>query len=347
MKNLNADMDVLFALFGMNDIENEFVMAVGLAVLAAFAACGLILWLRRGERAESGNIASREKTGADDKDDAAKKGTLKKDSFGGEPSRDRAVDGYVRADAIVGALGGTGNIYNLRTSDTRLRVTVNDGALVDRRRLKATGALGILAKGRQVQVFYEDQVEKICRELARYIDGHRKVDVEQEAGIDYERVLKKVYVPVEGDVVRVSDICGLYDMADGGVGNCAVRAARGEIRAPFDCKVGYSAAGEGEIECVSEERYRVRLRLLSCMNEKYADGTVIAPINVRLMCSEGEMVRKGRLLAEYPYETHSELGEEVYALIDVYAPDGMDECCLKVNRRENVNYEYVACEVVK
>lgn len=74
MKNLNADMDVLFALFGMNDMENEFVMALGLAVLAAFAACGLILRLRRGERAESGDIASREKTGADDKDDAAKKG---------------------------------------------------------------------------------------------------------------------------------------------------------------------------------------------------------------------------------------------------------------------------------
>lgn len=345
MKNLNADIDVLFALFGMNDIENEFVMAVGVAVLAVVAACGLILWLRRGERAEAGNVTSDEKSGADDKGAAAKNGAPPNDSFGGELSRDRAADGYVRADAIVGALGGTGNIYNLGTSDTRLRVTVNDGALVDRRRLKATGALGILAKGRQVQVFYEDQVEKICRELARYIDGHRKVDVEQEAGIDYERVLKKVYVPVEGDVVRISDICGLYDMADGSVGNCAVRAARGEVRAPFDCKVGYNTAGE--IECVSEERYRVRLSLLSCVNKKYSDGTLVVPINVRLMCSEGEMVRKGRLLAEYPYETHSELGEEVYALIDVYAPDGMNECSLKVNRRENVNYEYVACEVVE
>ncbi len=51
-------------------------------------------------------------------------------------------------------------------------------------------------------------------------------DVEQEAGIENERVLKKVYVYVKGGDVCISDICGVYDMADRGIGSCAIRASR-------------------------------------------------------------------------------------------------------------------------
>ena len=241
----------------------------------------------------------------------------------------------------------------MRSSDTRLRVTVNNGALVDRRKLKATGALGILAKGRQVQVFYEDQVERICRELGRYIDGHRKDNIEQEAEIDYERVLKKVYVPVEGDVVRVSDIHCLQNLGDGSVGLCAIRATRGEIRAPFDCKAGYSKAGEGQIECTSEEGYVVRIYLISEIDTGWRRTQ--SYVDIRLTCGDGEKVRKGRLLAEYPYETLAGRGETVYAVLEVHSDENADTghsggidkgYQLKINRREKVNYEYVACELV-
>ena len=33
MRNLNADMDVLFALTGINDIENEFMVAMVLVIV--------------------------------------------------------------------------------------------------------------------------------------------------------------------------------------------------------------------------------------------------------------------------------------------------------------------------
>ena len=358
MRNLSVDMDVLFALSGFGDMENEFAVAIALAVVAVMAAVCLAVWIRRrggrtGEKlADDANNCS---------DECLKKSVVKKTAAledrcvkaSWDRTDENLVDGDAVAIAIAGALGGTANIYSLRSSDTRLRVTVNNGALVDRRRLKATGALGILAKGRQVQVFYEDQVERICRELGRYIDGHRKDDIEQEAEIDYERVLKKVYVPVEGDVVRVSDIHCLQNLGDGSVGVCAIRAARGEIRAPFDCKAGYSKAREGWIECTSEEGYMVRIYLISEIDTGWqrAHGYV----DIKLACGDGEKVRKGRLLAEFPYETFVGRGETVYAVMEVHAGEQDDTdptdvtddgYKLKINRSEKVDYEYVACELV-
>lgn len=307
MRNLNADMDVLFALAGINNIENKFMVAMVLVIVCLAAAVCLTVWIRKYVR---GNASGSLEDSQDEREDRE------------YSSEDNYIDGDAVAIAIAGALGGTANIYSLRSSDTRLRVTVNNGALVDRRRLKATGALGILAKGRQVQVFYEDQVERICRELGRYIDGHRKDNIEQEAEIDYERVLKKVYVPVEGDVVRVSDIHCLQNLGDGSVGLCAIRATRGEIRAPFDCKAGYSKAGEGQIECTSEEGYVVRIYLISEIDTGWQRTQ--SYVDIRLTCGDGEKVRKGRLLAEYPYETLAGRGETVYAVLEVHSDENAD-----------------------
>lgn len=358
MKDWNADMDVLFALFGIDNMENEFAVAIALAVVAVMAAVCLIVWSRRSGGHVGMDVAAQGESIPDEVTNlsAAKEAKAAVDSRD-EVRRERAMDNYsdggIVVGAIAGALGGVANIYSLGSSDTRLRVTVNEGALVDRKRLKATGALGILAKGRQVQVFYEDQVERICIELGRYIDDHRKNSTEQEAEIDYERVLKKVYVPVEGDVVRVSDIHCLQNLGNGSVGVCAIRATRGEIRAPFDCKAGYSKTGEKQIECTSEEGYVVRIYLISEIDTGWQRA--LNSVDIRLTCGDGEKVRKGRMLAEYPYETLSGRGENVYAVLEVHSSenadtghsDGADKGYqLKINRREKVNYEYVACELV-
>ena len=149
-----------------------------------------------------------------------------------------------------------------------------------------------------------------------------------------------MYVPVEGDVVRVSDIHCLQNLGDGSVGLCAIRATRGEIRAPFDCKAGYSKAGEGQIECTSEEGYVVRIYLISEIDTGWQRTQ--SYVDIRLTCGDGEKVRKGRLLAEYAVlEVHSDENA------DTGHSGGIDKGYqLKINRREKVNYEYVACELV-
>ena len=119
MRNLNADMDVLFALTGINDIENEFMVAMVLVIVCLAAAVCLTVWIRKYVR---GNASGSLEDSQDEREDRE------------YSSEDNYIDGDAVAIAIAGALGGAANIYSLRSSDTRLRVTVNNGALVDRQR---------------------------------------------------------------------------------------------------------------------------------------------------------------------------------------------------------------------
>lgn len=354
MENWNAYMDVLFVLLEIRRIGDAIWLYAIILLLVTAAVILIAAGLRGGRENDSDAVDG---NGEIDNDDRAPNDR----NVGDKNSSDRSADNRNTNESgilaiIIDALGGMDNIYNLACSDTRLRVTVNDGALVNRMRLKSSGALGVLAKGRQIQVFYEDQVERICGELKRYIEGHRHVGSDKEE-IDYERVLKKVYVPVEGDVVRVSDIHCIQDVGDGCIGVCAIRAARGEIRAPFDCKVRYSKTGAGQIVCVSKEGYTVEIYLIA---EGQRDWQKVRqPINIRLKCDENVSVRKGELLAEYPYETFAGMGDQIYVVMETGvcgnsdAHDGSREenvdCRyhLRVNAGEKVNYEYVACEIVE
>lgn len=353
MENWNAYMDVLFVLQENRRIGDS-IWLYAIILLLVTAAVILIAVGLRGRRENDSDAV--DGNGEIDNDDRAPNDR----NVGDKNSSDRSADNRNMNESgilaiIIDALGGMDNIYNLACSDTRLRVTVNDGALVNRMRLKSSGALGVLAKGRQIQVFYEDQVERICGELKRYIESHRYVESGKE--IDYERVLKKVYVSVEGDVVRVSDIHCIQDVGDGCIGVCAIRAARGEIRAPFDCKVRYSKTRAGQIVCVSKEGYTVEIYLIA---EGQRDWQKVRqPINIRLKCDENVSVRKGELLAEYPYETFAGLGDQIYVMMEAYVCGNSGpyvgsrektvdcRCRLTVNAGEKVNYEYVACEIVE
>lgn len=368
MENWNAYMDVLFVLQEIRRIGDS-IWLYAIILLLVTAAVILIAVKLRGRRENDGdavdgdgeidnndrvpNVRNEEDKNVEDRD-VGGISAIDRD-VGGRNVSDRNTNESGMMAIIIDALGGMDNIYNLACSDTRLRVTVNDGTLVNRMRFKSSGALGVLAKGRQIQVFYEDQVERICGELKRYIESHRYVESGKE--IDYERVLKKVYVSVEGDVVRVSDIHCIQDVGDGCIGVCAIRAARGEIRAPFDCKVRYSKTRAGQIVCVSKEGYAVEIYLIA---EGQRDWQKVRqPINIRLKCDENVSVRKGELLAEYPYETFAGLGDQIYVMMEAYVCGSSGpyvgsrektvdcRCHLTVNAGEKVNYEYVACEIVE
>ncbi len=75
------------------------------------------------------------------------------------------------SERILIALGGKDNIKNLDACATRLRVTVEDGDLVDEGLLKETGAAGVIKKGGGVQVIYGPVVTTIKSELEEYINS--------------------------------------------------------------------------------------------------------------------------------------------------------------------------------
>lgn len=70
-----------------------------------------------------------------------------------------------KAEQILAALGGDGNIVDLEPCITRLRVEVSDPALVDEDSLRATGAFGVVRSGRVVQVIVGPEADDLAAQL--------------------------------------------------------------------------------------------------------------------------------------------------------------------------------------
>ena len=66
-----------------------------------------------------------------------------------------------KALTIIEALGGKSNIVTVENCFTRLRVEVIDNTLIDEKKLKTTGAAGVVKKGNNVQVVYGLSINKI------------------------------------------------------------------------------------------------------------------------------------------------------------------------------------------
>ena len=94
----------------------------------------------------------------------------KKAEVAGEPQMSAADVGLESTSSlIVRGLGGRENIKNVDCCATRLRVTVNDSALVSDALLKKSGAAGVIRRGSGVQVVYGPQVSVIKSELDEFL----------------------------------------------------------------------------------------------------------------------------------------------------------------------------------
>jgi PTS system N-acetylglucosamine-specific IIB component len=70
-----------------------------------------------------------------------------------------------KAQHIFDALGGAANVTDLEPCITRLRVEVNDVALIDEDRLKEAGALGVVRTGRIIQVIVGPEADDLAVEI--------------------------------------------------------------------------------------------------------------------------------------------------------------------------------------
>ncbi len=76
-----------------------------------------------------------------------------------------------RANLIIEGLGGAKNILELDCCATRLRVTVNDGNIINEKLLTESGSRGVVKNGKGIQVIYGPQVTIIKNELDEMLDG--------------------------------------------------------------------------------------------------------------------------------------------------------------------------------
>lgn len=70
-----------------------------------------------------------------------------------------------KAEQIVAALGGAGNIIEIEPCITRLRTEVQDGSLVDEPALRAAGAHGVVRSGRVVQVVVGPEADTLASDI--------------------------------------------------------------------------------------------------------------------------------------------------------------------------------------
>ncbi|HZK05452.1 MAG TPA: PTS glucose/sucrose transporter subunit IIB [Actinomycetaceae bacterium] len=70
------------------------------------------------------------------------------------------------AEQILAALGGTGNVNDISSCITRLRVSVTDAENVSEDALKDAGAFGVVIHGRTVQVVVGPEADDLAAEIS-------------------------------------------------------------------------------------------------------------------------------------------------------------------------------------
>lgn len=74
---------------------------------------------------------------------------------------------------LIQAFGGEGNIVNVDACITRLRVTVNNLAIVDSQALQQQGALGVIILGQQVHAIFGKQSDALRQLLDEHFTSHK------------------------------------------------------------------------------------------------------------------------------------------------------------------------------
>jgi PTS system N-acetylglucosamine-specific IIC component len=70
-----------------------------------------------------------------------------------------------RAEQLIAAFGGRENLVNVDACITRLRMEVLDRGQVDKARLKALGAAGVIEVGNNVQAVFGTQAEALKNDI--------------------------------------------------------------------------------------------------------------------------------------------------------------------------------------
>ncbi len=70
-----------------------------------------------------------------------------------------------KAENLIQALGGAGNIKEIEACATRLRTVVVDPAMVDEKALKSAGAYGVLTAGSVLQVIVGGEADGLAIDI--------------------------------------------------------------------------------------------------------------------------------------------------------------------------------------
>ena len=141
---------------------------------------------------------------------------------------------------ILDALGGAANIKNIDACITRLRVTVNDIKVVDKKALKDLGAAGVLEMGNSIQAIYGGRSDIYKSQISDILAGRTpsRAPVEKAApkpSAAPAAAASNAFVsPLEGKIISLEEVpdqvFSQKFMGDG----FAIVPKTGEVVAPVD-----------------------------------------------------------------------------------------------------------------
>ena len=125
-----------------------------------------------------------------------------------------------QAEQLIAAFGGRDNLVNVDACITRLRMEVADKQLVDKARLKALGAAGVIEVGNNVQAIFGTQAESLKSDINDALEGPAPVLTEADpvvvepaapvakAAVESNRtaVSTSVLAPVRGRAVSLQQV---------------------------------------------------------------------------------------------------------------------------------------------
>ena len=122
----------------------------------------------------------------------------------------------VKAEKLIAAFGGRENLVNVDACITRLRMEVADKGKVDKARLRALGAAGVIEVGNNVQAVFGTQAEFLKNDIKDVLDGvapessatTAPTEVAQSAPASTNRIATttSILAPVAGRAVPMQQV---------------------------------------------------------------------------------------------------------------------------------------------
>ena len=212
--------------------------------------------------------------------------------------KNAATGDNVSALILLG-LGGKKNISDVDCCATRLRVTVIDEKKVDDKKLKSSGASGVVHKGNGIQVIYGPQVAVIKSNLVDFMDSPEadRMTSATASVPKAEPVAKTMPESIlgahlTGTVVALSDVKD-EAFASGALGlGIAVEPSEGKLLAPAD----------GTIDMVFDTRHAVGMTTTAGAELLMHIGIDTVKLEGRHFTAHvqpGQAVKKGDLLVSF------------------------------------------------
>ena len=203
---------------------------------------------------------------------------------------------------ILLGLGGKGNISDVDCCATRLRVTVIDEKQVDDKKLKASGASGVVHKGNGIQVIYGPQVAVIKSNLVDFMESAEADRLTSAAApAPKSQAAPKAMTAsvlgshLTGTVVALSDVAD-EAFASGALGlGIAVEPSEGRLYAPAD----------GTIDMVFDTRHAVGMTTAAgteLLLHIGIDTVKLGGKHFRAHVAPNQAVKKGDLLISFDME---------------------------------------------